>query len=440
MATNSSRLPGSLDPLLLSNDRPSPGQASSISKVIETLTHDLSNIDASIACLKTEVARLETTKSTLQHDVERYSSLLSSVRQLPPEIIRVVMLACFDEDDFDQDQVKNLSLVSRQWYQVAVSTPRLWSSYTIDTEGLDKESVSSVIHKASTHLSKAASLPLHLRYTVDCGGPDSTHALDYIHSLSPQLRVLHIDLISETQDDVAGEFNATLTRLFRPPTIWPVLHTLSLIMHTDQGYFDDSLTGIFPLPTQSFPALKVAELDLVGESLSPRAVRELQSWGMPWAQLSRLFIGPCAVCSPSDVVGILRESTSLEECYIDVPGYNDSYWGVYSTDAHITLPKVTKFTLKAEDEWMAAGILNHLTLPSLRRYHHDLYMGYDFEVPNPEHPDPGESPAWQAANAILHPIIELFTRSGCSATLETLDLNLASGLKALARLWSEKPE
>ncbi|TEB22573.1 hypothetical protein FA13DRAFT_1477624 [Coprinellus micaceus] len=96
MATNSSRLPGSLDPLLLSNDRPSPGQASSISKVIETLTHDLSNIDARIASPKTELAQLETTKSTLQHDVERYSSLLSSVRQLPPEIIRVVMLACFD--------------------------------------------------------------------------------------------------------------------------------------------------------------------------------------------------------------------------------------------------------------------------------------------------------------------------------------------------------
>ena len=97
-----------------------------------------------------------------------------------------------------------------------------------------------------------------------------------------------------------------------------------------------------------------------------------------------------------------------------MPGYIDSHSGIHSSGTHITLSKVTTFTLKTEDEWMSAAILNHLTLPSLRRYRHDLLKGYDFEIPNLQDPNLSESPAWKAVNAILHPLVEFFDGYGPS--------------------------
>ena len=196
-----------LEPLLNSNTAPLPPQVFKVTEVVGFLPKSLEETEARIARLQTELAQLETTKSTLREDIQKSNGILSPLRHIPPETIQNFMLGCVgtDAETLDSTQAKNVALVSREWYQIAIGTPVLWSSYVIDTQddnAVDEAAstpasdadvapvpitfAAAQVRKASAHLAKAASLPLRLRCNIACNAVDNDVVLDYIHSLSPR--------------------------------------------------------------------------------------------------------------------------------------------------------------------------------------------------------------------------------------------------------------
>ncbi|THU92377.1 hypothetical protein K435DRAFT_613542, partial [Dendrothele bispora CBS 962.96] len=95
----------------------------------------------------TEIARLEMAISSLKHKranlkryLANYSSLLSPIRHLPPEILTLVFLFLCREpiNEFDNSNLNivlpafNLSRVCATWRQVALNTPAIWSNVLFD--------------------------------------------------------------------------------------------------------------------------------------------------------------------------------------------------------------------------------------------------------------------------------------------------------------------
>lgn len=438
----------SLQPLLHSNLPPLPQQSSDITAVVSHFSEQLDGIESRIALLQNELSQLGSSKAGLQKDIEKYTSILSANRRIPPEIIRTFMLGCHDELSFDHYQARDLALVSRQWYQVAVSTPRLWTSYTIDTRDASVVGESgpagataadprhdvatmeaSVVSQVSAHFSKALSLPVCLHYMFNGSNLRGGPIFHFIQTLAPRLERFHIYLHVKKAEEV----DPILTKLLGQAT-WPILWSLDINLRIDHGdvnrWCGDVFTGSQNL--NRFPAIKYIGLQGVGEQYM-RGQRKFEGWNMPWSQLSSMRLGPLPLRDAQDIVNILNDCTNLQECFIDITRCSQ-FLGLGASDITdrskpIELAKLRCLHLSTDNEWVSKGILDRLALPSLQRLTHALTKENGFKEPNPSELESDEE---TSIDYILKPLIDLFTRSSCRDTMIDLTLNLDGGLSAIS--------
>jgi hypothetical protein len=106
----------------------------------------LSQVQSNISLLDHESGRLRATsmldrvshnRETLLKFSAEYQALLSPVRCLPPEVLAEIFYYCSPENWTDGNphdkRATMLSLhVYRMWMQVALSTSRLWSLFSLD--------------------------------------------------------------------------------------------------------------------------------------------------------------------------------------------------------------------------------------------------------------------------------------------------------------------
>ncbi|KAJ7682860.1 hypothetical protein B0H17DRAFT_942479, partial [Mycena rosella] len=92
MASTAPLTPESLAPLLQSNDAPEPIQKVLVNEILRTKAAELSALESEISALQSRVQTLQRSHATLVSDMQRYSGILSPIRQLPPEIIAHIFL------------------------------------------------------------------------------------------------------------------------------------------------------------------------------------------------------------------------------------------------------------------------------------------------------------------------------------------------------------
>lgn len=436
--TDYQRLLSSLDPLLGSNQPPLPQQNSDIASLIGHFAEELDGVESRIASLQNELSQLHSSKVALQKDIKKYSSILSAVRSIPPEIIRTFMLNCYgDGGGFFQDDVLNLALVSRQWYQVAVSIPQLWSSYSVELRSTPPESTTgtvdtsasdgvTAISHVSSHFAKALSLTLSLNLNIDASVlGDAVCA--FIHNLAPRLDYLRIYLHTEEEEQV----DLVLARLLGRTIMWPVLRVLDINLSMGRNYDFDWSGDVFTGPTNRFPAIIHLALEQYGEEYKGR-LGTLKDWNMPWSQLRGMNLGPFPLLDAQLILNVLSECTRLQECTIAI-GRCFEYLGRDIADTTcrskpIKLRKLTNFRLSTEHERVSKCILDRLSLPALQRLSYSLNKKEGFDTPNWCVLDSKEE---KAIDSILSPVTDLIKRSSCGETLVELALELGTGLSVI---------
>lgn len=253
-----------LKSLLRSNEPPLPQQRSDIASVIQHLAEQLNSVDSRIALLRNELSQLDSSKAALQNDMKKYSSILSPIRCFPPEIIRTIMLYYnlehAPDTEFNQSHTRNLALVSRQWYQVAMSTPQLWAGYTIDWPNVSSHSASATnshvtaamtVSQASAHFSKAPTLPLCLNLRLGHHLLHNEVVLDFTRNLAPRVGRLHVYIYAEKSE----EAEVALSKILGLTTIWPLLWDLNIDLEMEKGDIDCWCGGVFKAPSNRFPSI-----------------------------------------------------------------------------------------------------------------------------------------------------------------------------------------
>lgn len=207
-------------------------------------------------------------------------------RKLPSEIISAILLSVLENSSEDNDEYPaptTISLVCREWREIALGTPRLWASVRIRGE--------HGLAIASLWLERAKYAPV----TIQCSFmllPSEVvlNALDLV------VRHLHhtVELDIEPFDD--EEYDLVISSLSKPAPILQVLRIRSVTEDDDYWVVNDAtarslFAGESPLNLRSlsivspcsqwpqglFPHLTELDLTALGDTDTTRTLRLLES-------------------------------------------------------------------------------------------------------------------------------------------------------------------
>ncbi|KII88694.1 hypothetical protein PLICRDRAFT_54522 [Plicaturopsis crispa FD-325 SS-3] len=262
--------------LLATNDVPSAVAIPRVRQDIHDTEATLSVVESEMARLQHILTRLASEQKMLQRCLNANRGLVSSLRRLPNELLSQIFIACLPKDVATiHAVVLRLGSVCRLWWDIAISTPDLWTSAYIGY---------STSSKSRAWLQRAGKMPLSLTVKVP-GIIDTSAIVDLIVSYASRWN--HLDLWIK---DIFSNLNTALTEGF------PALRSLSLAL-----YSGAVLTSTkFPFAPQ---LRRVSFSNKGGFVISPP--------DLPWSQLTHL-----ALCEfvESESLQILSQASNSIEC------------------------------------------------------------------------------------------------------------------------------
>ncbi|KIK99188.1 hypothetical protein PAXRUDRAFT_30674 [Paxillus rubicundulus Ve08.2h10] len=135
---------------------------------ISGLSYQISRVESAMSKLAAICSKLEESRSRVRQSMLAHQALTSSARRIPPEVLGELFYHCLPKTPYitprDVECPMALTLVCRHWRDVAMSTPRLWSSITIHLQ----KAVSSKCRPGyDAWLARAKSVPTAIRVLND---------------------------------------------------------------------------------------------------------------------------------------------------------------------------------------------------------------------------------------------------------------------------------
>ncbi|KAJ8093474.1 hypothetical protein PM082_020331 [Marasmius tenuissimus] len=123
-----------LDPRMFRNTI-SAADRNVVTQLLRNAETEMKGYQTEISRLKTLIYSLESKRDALKKNADRYQSLLSPIRRMPPEILlSIFKFACNENElhyQYELPEVVVLSMVCGGWREMAISTPALWSNLEI---------------------------------------------------------------------------------------------------------------------------------------------------------------------------------------------------------------------------------------------------------------------------------------------------------------------
>jgi hypothetical protein len=343
--------------------------------------------------------------------IDQHKRLLAPVRRLPVELLAAIFGFCLtlpssqQRETFDldfsflkiheKDHYSSLSCrqaplllgrVCSLWRAVALLTPSLWSSFSLQCD--DDASTNRAVFGAKTFISRSGMSPLFLSFSLRGGGAGARarQMIDAITPYSQRWRSIEITTIAARRFEM-------IRALSRVKRSLPVLRTLTI----GSSRFDDhalDYKDIFKVA----PSLRNV---LLFVSLSPWQLR------LPWSQLTS-FIWNGGTSRMQDYIDIFRFCPNLTFCaFLFIPHSSNSPPPLLSItdDSHVTHLNLCSLHIPSATD--LTGFFGWLTLPALR----SLRVG-----------GPDQS-CWEPA-----PFTSLLVRSSCILSIAVLELKSAHTL------------
>ncbi|KAK7434050.1 hypothetical protein VKT23_020376 [Stygiomarasmius scandens] len=221
---------------LLDHDQASSvADASAIHNWLSNPSKDLDLPDSEIAHLETCLANLRQ-----EHDkVDAHPRLPSAFRLIPPEILAEIFVRCLPKDRNPKYSLSepplSLGLVCRDWREVCLSTPRLWSSIHVPfprSGGMTamRKTIEGKILGVETWLNRSGSLPLSfsIHADPDCTLPPRSETMDrkqqqeallLLTGLFTRYFMLHVDRWQDIELGLGASNSDTLQYLEQCPNL-----------------------------------------------------------------------------------------------------------------------------------------------------------------------------------------------------------------------------
>ncbi|KAK6980719.1 hypothetical protein R3P38DRAFT_467135 [Favolaschia claudopus] len=404
-----------------SNSLPSNSVKAQLQIIISAAPAELDRYDAAIRKLHCaeyqqyswHIPRITWEREALASYAAFCRSILSPIRKLPNELIADIFDLCLPaslyvlahtasmEEEMNRIShayLLKLAHVCSHWYRIAMETPKLWSTITVDVESelwdRSNNRVNTALGALEFSLMRGKDYPLNLNACVTSG----------IIPLSIcGLLLRHI-----------RRWKKVYFLSNRPPP-WPASASLDQLVSLDFDVVGWDHVGTF------LKAPRLTELTFSGN------IEEIPM--LPWAQLKNITYDSRETTTANaaySVLFVLRLATNVHECTLYLDFREDpcqEAWDPDSDMQHVTSPvKVLYIELSTEDSDVA-GIFQSITLPSLDSLH--LYP-IDNATP----------PVWSASD-----FVALAERSGFDTHLTYLrievivtDVDLVRCLRALDQL------
>lgn len=134
--TLSSTHPTNLEALLRSNQHTSSLKRGQVTALVADAESDLVRCDAEISRLHSSIISLENKRKELEIRRDGYKSLMAPIRRLPVETLTNIFRQVSGNERLDTLQgtmsLLVLRMVCAHWHTVALSTPWLWSTISLD--------------------------------------------------------------------------------------------------------------------------------------------------------------------------------------------------------------------------------------------------------------------------------------------------------------------
>ncbi|KAK6997305.1 F-box domain-containing protein [Favolaschia claudopus] len=285
--------------------------------------------DAQILELEAQISALQCSLSLLQEAKkpakERLDSYKYPILTLPPEIVAEIFLRFLPTYPDPPPLVGPnspaiLTEICRQWREVALSLPALWSAIPLTSTA---EAVASL---APVWLNRSACLPVSISAT------DTDKLFPVFSSLIPHCdRWEHLKLLLQK----ANNINALNVPM-------PLLHTLDI-------YLNDAPFVPVEVNSQVFPLLRTVIVDNFG----------YPGVALPWSQLTSLTLRGIF---PQECISILQQALHLEHCALSLWGLRDGQ----NEFPSLILSRLESLILERESR-ISVGFFESLITPALRR-------------------------------------------------------------------------
>jgi hypothetical protein len=354
--------PSPVQKLMGTNDIPSAAESSSIRNVLSQAASDISRLDMEIERQKAVLDRLVHKRAAVQKLADEHRILVSPLRRFPTELLsEIFLLSLPDSSTFRATEPPCLlGQICSLWRHIALSTPMLWSSLSIELWRRDADAETTLV---KTWLQRSGNCPLSLTcadrpypsYTYS-GDPTTHPVLDVIASCSDRWADVRLDVPIDV-----------LHRLDTASSEMP--HLTSLVLRG---------TGSSPL-TRSLDIFATAP-HLRRITLANIAVQHLR---VPWIQMT-----VCDVTHDNvkDCLDILSMSPNLRQCTFNSMAITSPAYPPIVRHEQLRFLSLT-YTIPRNEGGICAAmadLLDHLTLPALCDFKLMLLSRGPHRIPKPE--------------------------------------------------------
>ncbi|KAF8827247.1 hypothetical protein HHX47_DHR5000477 [Lentinula edodes] len=181
------------------NHVPSMGEMLRLKALLAVPRTELNRLEMEIAQTQSVLDGLLRQKEKIKSYIEAHQALMSPIRQIPSETLADIFVWCLPADRNAVRSLKEapllLTTICRNWRQVALDTPRLWTSLHIFLPpSLSDIAVSKRAIGVKTWLQRSGSLPLSISFHVkpQFGAPPTTTTttMDFSDRLKLLIRTL----------------------------------------------------------------------------------------------------------------------------------------------------------------------------------------------------------------------------------------------------------
>ncbi|KAJ6507813.1 hypothetical protein C8R47DRAFT_1099622 [Mycena vitilis] len=344
----------SVEHLLHTNVVPTPQECAQITgHILVQPRKDLALLDAEIQRMQRSLDGLKARREILATDIDAHLALLSPIHRLPDDVLCEIFVSSLPHTHnaiiSSREAPLLLCHVSSGWRNVALNTPRLWSSLHVVIP--DHRFFQNITYMVEMWLSRSGILPLSISVGVSLSLTDSDAA-----SASSLLDVL----LAVSHRWEAVEFTA-------PP-------------EHENDWFSQPLSALSPVDVPGLRHIKFGFEDTTALSSPFLAARSISSLSLPyippevntistisWPRITRLELGSsnyeCA-WGGNEILNILRRTTNLENCTLLIPHAEPHL----IEDEIADLPHLTSLSVTCREHTVSVLVLQRVRAPGLRSF------------------------------------------------------------------------
>ncbi|TFK37591.1 hypothetical protein BDQ12DRAFT_684939 [Crucibulum laeve] len=345
--------------------------------------------------LETEITRLEdilgklySERDSLSETVEGHKALLSHARRLPDDILREIFVWCLPANH--NPVISNLEAplllteICRNWREISLSTPRMWSRIHIPTpsvaphnfwQSLAEPSSSSslLVYKVKMWLGRSGICSLSISISA------SMFRTILLDSLMPLLQTL-ISFSSRWRD----------VAFYLPPAAWPLLTQLTAedVPRIENIAFDNFFgpcTGFIPLIESSWTTAGILKSSNLRTLVLSRIEADIARLPVDWSQLTNICLRSSTSwdqpqLSTDDIIYILMKCPNLLRCSLEINGLdiNPSLAENLALQK-VSLPLLERLSVVEGVHAAATRLFESISTPSLSHVSFKMYTRIDEE-------------------------------------------------------------